>query len=125
MARGANQLREPHTGELNRRITLRLRSDVPASDMGLEPVFSEPRKRWAKIEPVGTAIYANGVQTDNKLTHRITLRYHPGITDEHEIVHGETLYRVKRIADLNGAHRFTVLEVEELGQLKNGVEIYV
>lgn len=125
MARVANKLRHPHTGELNRRITLRLRSDVPALDMGLEPVFSEPRKRWAKIEPVGTAIYANGVQTDNKLTHRITLRYHPGITEAHEVVHGETLYRVKRSADLNGAHRFTVLEVEEVGQLKDGGGIYV
>ena len=125
MAGTADKLREPHSGELNRRITLRLRSDAPASDMGLEPVFSEPRKRWAKIEPVGTAIYAHGVQTDNKLTHRITLRYHPGITDAHEVVHGQTLYRVKRSADLNGAHRFTVLEVEDLGQLKSGVGIYV
>lgn len=125
MAGTANKLREPHSGELNRRITIRLRADVPAQDMGLASVFSESKNRWAKIEPVGTAIYANSVQTENKLTHRITLRYHPGITDAHEVVHGQTLYRVKRSADLNGAHRFTVLEVEDLGQLKSGVGIYV
>jgi SPP1 family predicted phage head-tail adaptor len=116
--------REPGAGELNRRVLIRLRTDLPAVDMGLDSVFTDERPRWAKIEPVGTAVYAAGVQTDNKLTHRITLRLLKGVTDAHEVVHGDTIYRVKRSADLNGTHRFTQLEVEELGSTQTGDSIY-
>lgn len=117
--------REPGAGELNRRVLIRRRTDLPAPDMGLDSVFSDERPRWAKIEPVGTAVYSNGLQTDNKLTHRITLRLVQGVSDAHEVVHGSTVYRVKRSADLNGTHRFTQLEVEELGAIRAGGGIYV
>lgn len=118
-------LLEPSAGELNRRITLRLRADVPASDQGLDSLFTEQKKRWAKIEPVGTAVYAAGIQTDVKLTHRITLYYLKGMSESHEVVHGSTVYRVRRVADMNGDHRFTLLEVEELGPQQAGGGIYV
>lgn len=117
-------LREPGAGELNRRVRVRRRADRPAEDMGLDSVFSERKQRWAKIEPVGTAVYADGVQTGNKLTHRITLRFLAGVTGDHEVVHGSTVYRVSRSADMNGTHRFTLLEVEELGESQAGGSIY-
>lgn len=116
--------REPGAGELDRRITVRLCTDVPADDMGLNAVFTEPKQRWARIEPVGTATYAAGVQTDNKVTHRITLRFLAGITESHEVLHGKTVYRVRRSADMNGSHRFTLLDVEALGQTDSGGGIY-
>lgn len=118
-------LREPGAGELDRRVRVRRRADLPAADMGLDSVFSERKQRWAKIEPVGTAVYADGVQTGNKLTHRITLRYLVGVTGDHEVVHGSTLYRISRSADMNGARRFTLLEVEELGESVSGSNVYV
>lgn len=117
-------MREPSAGELGRRITVRLRSDDPAPDLGLDSVFSDQKKRWAKIEPVGTAVYANGVQTDVKITHRVILYYLKGMSDAHEVVHGGSIYRVKRVADMNGSRRFTVLEVEELGPAQPGGGIY-
>lgn len=117
-------MREPSAGELDRRITVRLRSDDPAPDLGLDSVFSDQKKWWAKIEPVGTAVYANGVQTDVKITHRVILYYLKGMSDAHEVVHGGSIYRVKRVADMNGSRRFTVLEVEELGPDQPGGGIY-
>lgn len=116
-------MREPSAGELNRRITLRLRTDIPALHQGLESLFTEQKKRWAKIEPVGTAVYANGVQTDMKITHRVTFYYLKGMSESHEVVQGGTVYRVRRVADMNGNRRFTLLEVEELGteQARGGI----
>lgn len=110
-------MRYPGAGELNRPITLRVRSDFPATDMGLDSNYPSSIPTWAKIEPVGSVIYAGSVQVDNTVTHRVTLRYRTGITDSHEVVEGNTVYRVKRVTDMNGARRFTVLEVEELGQV--------
>lgn len=118
-------MREPSAGELTRRITLRLRTDIPAPDQGLDSLFTGQKRRWAKIEPVGTAVYANGVQTDVKITHRVTFYYLKGMSESHEVVHGETIYRVRRVADMNGNSRFTLLEVEELGPQLAGGGIYV
>lgn len=106
--------RIPGAGELNRRVTVRRRVDYPEDDGGLESQYPEQGKRWAKIEPVGTAVYTAGVQTDQRITHRIILRHLPGVTDSHEVVRGDIVYRVRRVADMNGEQRFTVLEVEEL-----------
>lgn len=122
--RSASGMREPSAGELDRRITVRLRSDTPAADLGLDSVFTDQKQRWAKIEPVGTAVYANGVQTEVKITHRVILYYLKGMSDAHEVVHGGSVYRVKRVADMNGTRRFTLLEVEELGAALPGGGIY-
>jgi head-tail adaptor len=104
----------PHIGELNKLVQIRQRTDQPAEDFGTAPTFPEAVDRWAKIEPVGSAIYAGSVQIDATVTHRITVRTLAGVTDQHEAVHGATVYRVRRVTDLNGARRFTVLDVEEL-----------
>lgn len=117
-------MREPSAGELDRRILVRLRSDMPALDLGLDSVFTDQKRRWAKIEPVGTAVYANGVQTDAKITHRVTFYFLKGMSESHEVVHGATIYRVRRVADMNGNRRFTLLEVEELGPEQAGGGIY-
>ncbi len=130
--------REPAAGDLNRRVAIRLRTDIPADDMGVDSEFSEIKPRWAKIEPVGTGVYSAGVQTGNKITHRVWIRALPGVTEAHEVVHvthlpgdpaysvvvGAPIYRIKRNADLNGGRRFTLLEVEELGASQAGLNIY-
>ncbi len=115
---------EPRAGDLNRHVTLRRRSDSPSDEGGLASQFSEEKKRWARIEPVGTAIYHNSVQTDAKITHRITLRYLGVLPIDFEVVHGATVYRVRRATDMNGRHKFTVLEVEELGTDQPGGSLY-
>lgn len=116
--------RDLGAGELDRYVLVRLRTDRPAADMGLESEIFEPTWRWSNIKPVGTAVYSAGVQTDNKITHRVIVRRFEGITTEHEIVEGEVIYRVKRSAPMNGGKRFTVIEVEELGRIHAGGGIY-
>ncbi|WP_252716924.1 head-tail adaptor protein [Herbaspirillum sp. B65] len=101
-------------GELNRRVQIRHRQDLPLADAELAHEFGAGRHRWAKIEPVGAATYAGSVQIDEKVTHRIFLRRIDGITSDHEIMHGDQVYRVRRSMAMNGAPRFTMLEVEEL-----------
>jgi head-tail adaptor len=107
-------LDEPMAGELNRRVQIRHRQDLPLADAELAHEFGAGRRRWAKIEPVGAATYAGSVQIDEKVTHRVFLRRIDGITSDHEIVHGDQVYRVRRSMAINGAPRFTMLEVEEL-----------
>lgn len=107
-------MREPAAGELNRRIEVRIRNDEPSDDMGLESEYVRIAGRWAKIEPVGTAIYAGAVQIGEAMTHRIIFPFLGGLTTAHEIVRGQQVFRVKRATDLNGRGVFTVVDAEEL-----------
>lgn len=115
---------DPESGELDRRITIRLREDIAIEDAGLEPAYTQDRRRWAKIRAVGTAVYADSVQTDDKITHRVWVRVLGGVTTSHEAVAGDVVYRVKRSAPWGAGKRFTLIEVEELGQQAAGGGIY-
>lgn len=115
-------MNEPTTGELNRRITIKGHQDMPAMGGGLTQSFPEIGRAWAKIEPVGTAIYFGTQQTGEGVTHRIAYRRRSGMTERdigsaHVVEYGSYRYRVKRASNMNDADRFVLLEVEELGHV--------
>lgn len=113
-AKAFTTLTAPPSQKLDKRVLIRRRTDVPVGDSDLEHEFSDSLRRWARIQPVGTAVYAEGQQTDHAITHRIWLRKIDGITTAHEVVHGEHVYRVLRSAALDGGNAFAILEVEQL-----------
>lgn len=108
----------PRPGELRDLVSIRRRRDMPASGGALDPIFSVGRDADAKVEPVGTAVYLAGVQTDDKITHRVFLRREMalGIDSDCELVCDSIVYRVRRCSDIAGAQRFSVVEVEEIGR---------
>ena len=107
-------LRDIPSQRLNKLVQIRRRQDLPMGDSELHSQFVEQCSRWCRIQPVGTAVYADGQQTGHAITHRIFMRRVMGITSAHEVVCGSNVYRVLRSADQDGGNRFTVLEVEQL-----------
>lgn len=109
----------PDPGELNQYIQYRKRIDTPGADFGTEPEDLETFSTWTKVRQTGAATYQASVQTDNAITHYLTIRYRTDISSEWEaIVSGEVM-RVRRIRDLNSAKRFLLLECESLGAAEN------
>lgn len=105
----------PQVGELRHWAELRVRKDFPVGSSSLSPEFPELLGQWAKVEPVGTAVYANSVQTDVRITHRIFVRWRRGLGRYNEVSCQGLLYRVLRVGDIKGKEHWAVLEVEELG----------
>ena len=105
----------PDPGELDKRIQVRRRVDVPGTNFSLEPTYPESFRAWAKVSQVGAATYQASVQTETTVTHYFILRYRSGITADHEVVLSGQVYRVRRVRDLNSKGRFLLLECEELG----------
>lgn len=114
-------IREPASGELIHRMKVRVRSDKPAVP-GMESEFVHVCNRWVKVEPLGTATYANAQQTKTGVTHRLYCRFIPGLQSDFEFVGRGRVYRVKRPAELAGRCVWSVVEVEELGPDKPGEE---
>ena len=114
-------MQEPHAGQLNRRVTIRLWTDNPNAAFGLTPTYSADYTCWAKVENVGAGIFFGTKQTGESVTHRIIVRYWTGVTDpqsitaEHVVESEGKRYRIHRVTDMNDARKFTALEVELLG----------
>ncbi len=105
----------PDPGELDKRVLLRKRVDVPAADLGTRPDYPESYPVWAKVVQTSATTYQETAQTDNAITHYITVRWRRGITSDFEVVQGEQVYRVRRARDLNSKRRYLLLECTELG----------
>ncbi|EDV3262776.1 head-tail adaptor protein, partial [Salmonella enterica subsp. enterica] len=59
----------PDPGELDQRIVIRRRVDVPADDFGVTPTYPEQIRTWAKKAQPGAAAYQGSVQIENRVTH--------------------------------------------------------
>ncbi|HGP0311693.1 TPA: phage head closure protein [Citrobacter freundii] len=105
----------PDPGELNKRVLLRKRVDVPAADLGTRPEYPVSYPVWAKVVQTSATTYQETAQTENAITHYIAVRWRRGITSDFEVVQGEQVYRVKRARDLNSERRYLLLECTELG----------
>ncbi len=112
----------PTAGELTYRITLFTRVDMPSAELGAYAQDTTIGSYWAKIEPVGGMYFMQGLQQNQSITHRIWLRWINGKTDEHSLTHGVMIkckgivYEIIRVMDADNTRRFTVCEVQELGQ---------
>lgn len=105
----------PDPGELDKRVSIRQRVDSPSDDMGTEPTYPVQFPAWAKVVQTSATTYQETAQTDNVITHYITIRWRSGITSDFEVVQGNQVFRVKRARDLNSKRRFLLLECTELG----------
>ena len=69
----------PDPGELNKRVLIRLRVDMPADNFGVEPQYPVTFRTWAKvIQTSATHLAGNRAGTGDAITHYITIRYPPG-----------------------------------------------
>lgn len=107
-------------GQLRYRVTLANRREVNDPDSGdLVSVFENQKQVSADITPVGTMVFYNTIQQDDEITHRIIIRYQPGValfdvvarvvmlTDgEYET----EVYQIRRVAEAAGRRRFLVID---------------
>ncbi|HHA1670062.1 TPA: phage head closure protein [Enterobacter roggenkampii] len=105
----------PDPGELSSRVLIRQRVDIPSDDFGVRPVFPVLYGAWARVVQTSATTYQETAQTDNVITHYVTVRWRSGITSDFEVVLGDVVLRVKRVRDLNSKRRFLLLECTELG----------
>lgn len=112
---------EPLSGDLNQRITFELIRHVADKNLGFSPKTKASFTIWGRIEPVGGVVYWGSVQVESSVTHRIFVRAITGKTRPQdlpkvvEITCEGMRYVSKRITDINGAHRFTLIEAELKG----------
>lgn len=107
--------RFPDPGELSKEVIIRRCEDKLAENGETGRIYPELFSAWAKVVQTSAAKYRGSVQTNEKVTHYVTIRYVGNITSHFEVVIDGKVFRIRRIRDLNSVQRFLLLECEELG----------
>lgn len=112
----------PGAGELNRRILLRLWSDVPNGAFGIDQTFDAGRNLWAMVDPVYSIAIRAGMNTGEVPTHLFWVRYAPdthpeSITASHVIEWKGRRYRVIDTINVDDADQFTRISTKDLGAI--------
>lgn len=123
--------RDIRIGQLRYRVKLMQVSAVPSpTSPNQEDTFLEIATVYADVVPVGTQTWLAGqiagtqYQTEfDAITHRITIRYHPGL-DRFSYVSRERIrpdgvptierYRVHRTERWEGRDRFLIIDAEQV-----------
>lgn len=112
-------MKRPEIGKMNRRIKIFHTMSVPDERLGFSKASVREDVVWGRLEPVGSCIYFGSKQIESGVTHRVIVRTMPGRTGPRdfkgvtELMIEGVIYRLRRVADLGGLDRFTVLDVEE------------
>lgn len=115
----------PNTGELQRRVIIRLWMDNANAGFSITPDYDNGITRWAKLEPVSGVAYWGSKQIGEEFTHRCWIRYAAGtkpeeITSQHVIDYpqGNRRFRVVRTTNVGDAQKFTMIECKDLGAIQ-------
>jgi head-tail adaptor len=113
---------DPQVGEMDKRVRIRAWQDVPDAGFGIEQTFDEGREVWAKVLPVGSAVFLGSMQVDSSITHQAFVRYSPEVNERtvtaaHVVELGLDRYRVKRANAYKGQKNFLFIELELLGAI--------
>lgn len=101
----------PELGDLKHRITIyarNIKAPIDAShNYGLD--FKSMITVWASIKTLkGDTIFDN-VNLDKAISHVMTIRYLPFLTQEHWITYNHKYYDIVRVQDINEQLRFQIL----------------
>lgn len=112
----------PDTGELNRRIVIRLWTDVPNASFNVDQTFDPGIARWAKVEPLRGIASRSGVTTGEDPTHFFWVRYCAQTPAEYfaqdrVIEYRGRRYRILDAQDFQDANRFVRITTKDLGPL--------
>lgn len=107
-------------GDLNRRIAIRLLTEVPNESFGTDQQLDVGITRWAKREPVHSLSLRAGMQTAEVPTDLFWVRYGTGtkpedITASHVIEMAGRRYRVLGTLNVDDADVYTRIEAKDLG----------
>lgn len=110
----------PGAGDLNRRILIRLQTDVPNAQFGIDQTFDAGLPRWAKKEPIHSLTLRAGMNTDEAPTDLFWVRWGTGtkptdLTAAHVIDYCGRRYRVLDTIDVDDRHEFTRISAKDLG----------
>lgn len=87
-------------GALRRRVAIEAPLTQADGGGGQMVSWSRLAEVWARIEPLRGREVVHAQQIQDRLTHRIIIRYRNDITNRHRLTHGSRVFNIRAIKDL-------------------------
>lgn len=100
-------------GQLRHSMVLEQRKQGVGAGSALVTTFERVGDVFAAIEGVGATVYQTGMQTEERVTHRVTIRFRAR-TDFDHISRGSQRFKVRWPRDPDGKRRWLLLDCEEV-----------
>ncbi|MBD8051329.1 phage head closure protein [Limnohabitans radicicola] len=83
------------TGELNRRVTLQRRNAAQDSFGEVNAGWVDVQTIWSAIQPLSGRELELAQKVASEVTHRLTIRYQPSLTDTRAVAGMRALYKTR------------------------------
>jgi len=102
-----------YAGRLNRRVTIKSRTETSDSQGGYTTTWSTLASVWAEIVPISAreAFHRQGLQPGT--THRFKIRYRSDVDTTQQIYLGDRVFYIRGIQNLDERDRWLQLLCEE------------
>jgi SPP1 family predicted phage head-tail adaptor len=107
-------IRPTSIGARGRRFVLEMPHEVPDGFGGVVRSFTPGPQLWGALEMLSGAERVRADRPEQAVTHRVTLRYRPGITGAMRLVSGLRRFAIRAASDPDGRRRELVCLVEEI-----------
>jgi len=113
----------PELGDLKHRITIKsraIKAPIDASEnYGLD--FKDLIVVWASIKTIKGDVIFDSTTMDKSISHIMTIRYLPFLTQEYWITYNQKYYDIIRVQDINEQMRFQILYCNLRGDMNKEV----
>ena len=105
-------------GKLRHRVLLQ--SCTGAADDYGDPLYSNDGQWtpeaavWAAIDPVSGKEFYAAEQAQSSVSHKIRLRYRPGVSAAWRVLYGSRVFRILSVIDWEERHESLLLMVQEV-----------
>lgn len=85
-------------GKLLHRVKLQAFTTTVDPDTGYrDKAWVDVAELWAEVAPLSGREFLAAAATQSKVTARITIRHRAGVTNNHRILHGATVYNIEAV----------------------------
>lgn len=84
---------------LRQRIMIQAKTETRDARGGVTETWTTIATRWGSIEPLSAREILNAQQVDARVSHRVTLRYYPGLTPEHRLLKDARVFHIEAVVN--------------------------
>ena len=103
-----------NAGKLRHRVTIQKLEEVDDGYGGIEEKWQDMITVWAVVEPLRGNERYTAQQVQAELTHKVTIRYKPGIKPDMRLKYGDRILEIEAVIDVEERHRWLELLCSEV-----------
>lgn len=101
-------------GKLRHRVALQARAQTPGGSAAIDDTYSTVATVWAAVEQIEGGAFVAGQQTEERVTHKVTIRHRTDVEAWRYLLWDSKRFRVHERRDADDRQRFLEILAEEM-----------